>query len=127
VTDGSGDKWRGEFHFLGGWNTNTEFYNEGVEHYVGPVKKQHLVYSYRANAWHYEPQLPGNWHHGGTRAAGGYLWRYLGTVDEDAGEGVDQHTDRIFRWDGREWTEMSRAPVKKMNFGTIASRMGPGG
>lgn len=125
VTDGSGDIWRGELHFVGGWNTNRAFYNEGCDHYAGPVKKLHVIYNYRANAWRYGPGLPGHWHHGGTRSDGEYLWRYLGTIDEEAGDGIDQHTNRIFRWDGEAWTEMTPAPVKKMNFGTIFSTLGP--
>jgi hypothetical protein len=54
-----------------------------------------------------------------------FLWRYLGTIDEEAGDGVDQHTNRIFRWDGEAWMEMTPAPVKKMNFGTVFSTLGP--
>ena len=50
VTDGSGDIWCDELHFVGGWNTNRAFYNEGCDHYVGPVKKLHAIYSYPANA-----------------------------------------------------------------------------
>ncbi len=125
VTDGSGDKWGDELHFLGGWNTNTEFYHEGADHYAGPVKRLHAIYNYESNAWRYAPQLPGHWHHGGCRATDRHLWRYLGTIDEEAGEGTDQHTNRIFRWDGEQWDEMAPAPVKKMNFGTIRSEMGP--
>jgi len=126
VTDGSGDVWRGEYHFLGGWNTNREFYHREADHYVGPVKRLHSIYDYRANAWRYGDLLPGNWHHGGTRSSGQYLWHYLGTIDEEAGEGADRHTNRIFRWDGEQWTEMSPAPVKKMNFSNVYSRIGPG-
>jgi hypothetical protein len=126
VTDGCGDVWQGEYHFLGGWNTNPAFYHEGLDHYVGPVRRLHCIYSYEANAWRYGELLPGHWHHGGARSSGRYLWRYLGTIDEGAGEGVDQHTNRIFRWDGEEWAELSPAPVRKMNFGNVYSRIGPG-
>jgi hypothetical protein len=127
VTDGSGTKFGDELHFLGGWNTNEEFYNEDVDHYRGPVKRLHSVYDYASNSWRYEDLLPGHWHHGGTKAADGTLWHYLGTIDEETAErGSEQHTDRIFRWDGDEWTEMNPAPVKKMNFGTITTEIGPG-
>ncbi len=125
VTDGSGETHRGEYHFIAGWNTNTEFYHEGAGHYIGPVKRLHAIYNYESNAWRYADMLPGHWHHGGARSSGDFLWRYLGTVDEEAGEGVEQHTNRIFRWDGREWTEMSPAPVKKMNFSNVYSEIGP--
>lgn len=132
VTDGEGDKFRGEFHFLGGWNTNQEFYNPDRPNYVGPVKNQHIVYNYDTNSWRYEERLPGRWHHGGSRASEEYLWRYLGTIDEDVDHPVDQftdqveqHTNRIFRWDGEDWTEMSPAPVRKMNFGMVYSKIGP--
>jgi hypothetical protein len=125
VTDGAGDIWRGELHFVGGWNTNRAFYNEDCDHYMGPIKKLHAIYNYRANAWRYAPTLPGHWHHGGLRSDGEYLWHYLGTIDEEAGEGVYQHTNRIFRWDGEVWMEMTPAPVRKMNFGTIFSTLGP--
>jgi hypothetical protein len=125
VTDGSGDIWQGELHFVGGWNTNRTFYSEGCDHYVGPVKKLHVVYNYRANAWRYAPELPDHWHHGGVRSDGEHLWRYLGTTDEEAGEGEGQHTNRLFRWDGETWTEMAPAPVRKMNFGTLYSNLGP--
>jgi len=127
VTDGSGVKFEGELHFIGGWNTNKAFYDEDTDHYRGAVRKQHTVYDYKSNSWRYEDELPGHWHHGGTRAAGGYLWHYLGTIDEAAGEGIDQHTDRIQRWDGEEWIEMARAPVEKMNFSTVTSAVGPDG
>ncbi len=125
VTDGSGDIWRDELHFVGGWNTNRAFYHEDCDHYMGPVKNLHAIYNYRTNAWRYAPALPGHWHHGGARSDGEYLWRYLGTIDEEAGEGVDQHTNRIFRWDGKAWTKMTPAPVRKMNFGTVFSTLGP--
>ena len=125
VTDGSGDIWRDELHFVGGWNTNHAFYNKDCNYYAGPVKKLHAIYNYHANAWRYGPKLPDHWHHGGTRSDGEYLWHYLGTIDEIAGNGVDQHTNRIFRWDGKTWTEMTPAPIKKMNFGTIFSTLGP--
>ncbi|MFO7918772.1 MAG: hypothetical protein R6V13_11920 [Anaerolineae bacterium] len=125
VTDGSGDVWRGELHFLGGWNVNTEFYHEDAPHYRGPVKRLHAIYNYQSNAWRYAPLLPGHWHHGGARSDGEYLWRYLGTIDEAAGEDEDQHTNRIYRWDGETWTEMTPAPVRKMNFGTVFTTLGP--
>ncbi|WP_136689197.1 Kelch repeat-containing protein [Halorhabdus amylolytica] len=132
VTDGEGDKWNGELHFLGGWNVNEDFYNPEKDYYIGPVKNQHIVYNYDANKWRYEKPLPGRWHHGGARASKEYLWRYLGTIDEDVDhdvgqftDQVEQHTNKIFRWDGEEWTEMSPAPVWKMNFGTIYTEIGP--
>lgn len=126
VTDGSGAKWNNELHFLGGWNTNRDFYHDGAEHYVGPVKRQHVIYNYQRNSWRYASALPGHWHHGGCRATANYLWRYLGVIDEEmADEGADQHTDRIFRWDGDTWEERSPAPVKKNNFGTVKSLTEP--
>jgi len=125
VTDGSGATFGGDLHFLAGWNTNREFYREDAAHYRGPVKRLHAVYDYDANAWRYESELPGHWHHGGTRASDGYLWHYLGTIDEENREGANDHTDRIFRWDGTGWEEMRPAPVRKMNFGTVSSRTAP--
>jgi hypothetical protein len=126
VTDGSGVKFEDELHFIGGWNTNEAFYNENRDYFRGEVKKQHTVYDYESNTWRYEDELPGHWHHGGTRSADGYLWRYLGTIDEVAGEGPDRHTDRIQRWNGEQWEEMTPAPVEKMNFSTVTSEIGPG-
>jgi len=126
TTDGSGDKWNGELHFIGGWNINENFYNPDVNNYRGPVKKQHLVYNYDTDRWRFETQLPGNWHHGGTRASKEYLWRYLGTIDEDIDiRSRNPHTNKLFRWDGKNWTSMKEAPVKKMNFGTIYTTIGP--
>lgn len=126
TTDGSGDRWGGELHYLGGWNTNQVFYREDAEHYVGPVRRLHAIYHYRSNSWRYGPLLPGRWHHGGARAAAGHLWRYLGTIDEEAASsGVEQHTNRIFRFDGERWEERRPAPVRKMNFGTLHSTIGP--
>ncbi len=126
TTDGSGDKWRNELHFIGGWNTNVKFYNEDSEGYRGPVKRQHLVYNYDSDTWKYEAQLPGNWHHGGTKGSKNYLWRFLGTIDEDIDiRSSNPHSNKIFRWDGDNWTEMKEAPVSKMNFGTIYTTIGP--
>ncbi|MFP3897236.1 MAG: hypothetical protein ACLFV5_10445 [Anaerolineales bacterium] len=125
VTDGSGDVWRGELHFLGGWNPNTTFYHRRAPHFKGPVKRLHSIYNYESNSWHYAPLLPGRWHHGGTRSDGEYLWHYLGTIDEETGKGEYQHTNRIHRWDGETWTEKTPAPVRKMNFGTIFTTLGP--
>jgi len=123
VTDGEGDRYRDEFHFLGGWNTNETFYHEGAEHYRGPVGRLHAVYDYETSSWRYEDLLPGDgWHHGGARATEEYLWRYLGDIDE---EDHRRASDRIFRWDGEEWTEMTPAPVAKWNFGTVYSTVGP--
>jgi hypothetical protein len=126
TTDGSGDKWRNELHFIGGWNTNEQFYNPDTENYKGPVKRQHLIYNYDSNTWKFEEQLPGSWHHGGTLGSKNYLWRFLGTIDEDIDiHQKNPHTNKIFRWDENSWTEMQKAPVKKMNFGTIYTRIGP--
>jgi hypothetical protein len=125
-TDGSGDKWRNELHIIGGWNTNEIFYNPKAENYKGPVKKQHIIYNYDANTWRFETELPGNWHHGGTLASKKFLWHFLGTIDEDINiRSPNPHSNRIFRWDGKIWTEMKQAPVRKMNFGTIFTRIGP--
>jgi hypothetical protein len=126
VTDGSGARFGDELHFLGGWNTNRAFYHEDAAHYRGHVNRLHAVYDYATNAWRYEDRLPGHWHHGGTRAADGALWHYLRTIDWEERTGADQHTDRIFRWDGTEWTERTRAPVRKMNFSTVHTAIGPG-
>lgn len=139
VTDGEGDSFNDEFHFLGGWNANPCFYNRFRPGYLGKVKKQHLIYSYKDDSWRTEKELPGSWHHGGARAGAGYLWRYLGAVDEDVSIKTNilkffpnaerpkflQHTNKIFRWDGEKWQTMSPAPVRKMNFGTIYSTVGP--
>jgi hypothetical protein len=125
-TDGSGDKWHNELHIIGGWNTNEVFYNSKAENYKGPVKKQHIIYNYNANTWIFETELPGNWHHGGTLASKNFLWSFLGTIDEDINiRSPNPHSNRIFRWDGKIWTEMKEAPVRKMNFGTIFTRIGP--
>lgn len=126
TTDGSGDKWKNELHFIGGWNTNESFYNPDTPNYNGPVKKQHLVYNYEHDKWRFEAELPGNWHHGGTRGTKQYLWRFLGTIDEDIDiRQRNPHSNRIFKWDGNKWTEMEPAPVRKMNFGTIYTTIGP--
>jgi len=125
-TDGSGDKWNDELHYIGGWNINPKFYNPKRENYKGPVKKQHLVYNYNTDTWRFESELPGNWHHGGSRASKAYLWRFLGTIDEDINiRSRNPHSNKIFRWDGENWTEMKEAPVRKMNFGTIYTTIGP--
>ncbi len=126
TTDGSGDKWRNELHFIGGWNINEEFYNPNAENYKGPVKKQYLVYNYDSDTWQFGAELPGSWHHGGTRGSQKYLWRFLGTIDEDIDiRSRNPHSNKIFRWDGTKWTEMQEAPVRKMNFGTIYTTIGP--
>ncbi|MBD3200655.1 MAG: hypothetical protein GF316_11615 [Candidatus Lokiarchaeota archaeon] len=126
TTDGSGDKWKDELHFIGGWNVNEAYYNPNTPNYKGPVKKQHMVYNYDADEWHFETQLPGNWHHGGTRATEKYLWRFLGTIDEDIDiRSKNPHTNKIFRWDGVRWEKMTPAPVRKMNFGTVVTDIGP--
>ncbi|TFG05914.1 MAG: hypothetical protein EU539_08865 [Promethearchaeota archaeon] len=126
TTDGSGDKWQNELHFIGGWNTNEAFYNPKTINYRGPVKRQHMVYNYDSDTWHFESQLPGNWHHGGTRASKDFLWRFLGTIDENIDiRSRNPHSNKIFRWDQKEWIEMKEAPVRKMNFGTIYTTIGP--
>ncbi|MFX1574502.1 MAG: hypothetical protein ACFFB0_17310 [Promethearchaeota archaeon] len=126
TTDGSGDKWRNELHIIGGWNINEDFYNPNVENYKGPVKKQHLVYNYNFDTWKFESALPGHWHHGGTRASKNFLWRFLGTIDEDINiRSSNPHSNKIFKWDGQNWDEMKEAPVRKMNFGTIYTNIGP--
>lgn len=138
ITDGEGDKWRGELHFLGGWNPNPRYYNRFKPFYKGKVGRQHVVYNYDTDTWRLEPQLPGSWHHGGAKAAAGFLWRYLGTIDEEMPRKTRllryvgsselkkaQHTNKIFRWDGKKWEERTPAPVRKMNFGCIYSRLGP--
>ena len=126
TTDGSGDKWNDELHVIGGWNINEAFYNTKTKTYRGPVKKQHLIYDYKTNTWKYGPQLPGNWHHGGTRASKDFLWRFLGTIDEIIDiRSRNPHSNKIFRYDGKNWTEMHEAPVQKMNFGTIYTPIGP--
>ena len=122
VTDGEGDKFQNEFHFVGGWNTNTEWYHEDCPFWVGEVERQHLVYNYDTNRWRYEDQLPFGWHHGGARSSAEYFWRYLGDIDEEEHR---RCSDRIFRWDGQEWEEMSSAPLAKWNFGTIYTNRGP--
>jgi hypothetical protein len=126
TTDGSGDKWQNEFHILGGWNINVAFYNPKSANYKGPVKRQHLIYNYDSDVWRYESELPGNWHHGGTRASKNFLWRFLGTIDEDIDiRSSNPHSNKIFRWDGNVWTEKAEAPIRKMNFGTIYTTIGP--
>jgi hypothetical protein len=126
TTDGSGDKWGDELHIIGGWNINVNFYNPKTKNYKGPIKRQHVVYNYNSDSWRFESQLPGSWHHGGTRASRQFLWRYLGTIDEDINiRSSNPHSNRIFRWDGEDWKEMKKAPVRKMNFGTIYTTIGP--
>jgi N-acetylneuraminic acid mutarotase len=122
TTDGSGDKWGNELHIIGGWNINENYYNPKTGNYKGPVKKQHLIYNYDSDSWRFESELPGKWHHGGTRVSKNFLWRFLGTIDEDIDiRSSNPHSNRIFRWDGEKWTEMKEAPVRKMNFGTICT------
>jgi hypothetical protein len=126
TTDGSGDKWRNELHIIGGWNINENFYNPKTKNYEGPVKKQHLIYNYDSDRWRFERELPGHWHHGGTRASKKFLWSFLGTIDEDIDiRSSNPHSNKIFRWDGKIWIEMKEAPIRKMNFGTIYTRIGP--
>lgn len=126
TTDGSGDKWRDEFHIIGGWNTNEDFYNTNKINFHGPVEMQHLVYNYESNKWRFEAELPGHWHHGGTRASREFLWRFLGTINEDINiRSPNPHSNKIHKWDGKNWTEMKEAPVRKMNFGTIYTNIGP--
>ncbi|MFX1281594.1 MAG: kelch repeat-containing protein [Promethearchaeota archaeon] len=126
TTDGSGDIWKNELHIVGGWNINPEYYNRNKEFYRGSVRKQHLVYNYDSDSWRFEPKLPGHWHHGGCRASKDFLWRFLGTIDEDINiKSSNPHSNKIFRWDGKSWTEMKEAPVRKMNFGMIHTAIGP--
>lgn len=122
VTDGEGDVFEGEFHFVGGWNTNEEWYNDEMDHYAGPVRRQHVVYNYESNAWRFEDELPYHWHHGGARSTEEYFWRYLGDIDEEEHR---RCSDRIFRWDGQSWEEMTPAPIAKWNFGPIYTTIGP--
>ncbi|MHA2474960.1 MAG: hypothetical protein ACXAES_17190, partial [Promethearchaeota archaeon] len=73
-----------------------------------------------------ESELPGHWHHGGTRASKNYLWRFLGTIDESIDiRSPNPHSNKILRWDGKKWTEMKEGPIRKMNFGTIYTTVGP--
>ena len=126
TTDGSGDKWKSELHIIGGWNINEKFYNPQGKNYRGPVKKLHLIYKYDTDSWRFESELPGHWHHGGTRASKKYLWCFLGTIDEDIDIRLpNPHSNKIFRWDGATWAEMKAAPTRKMNFGTIYTTIGP--
>lgn len=126
TTDCSGDKWQDELHIIGGWNINEKFYNPKTENYRGSVKKQHLVYNYDSDTWRFETELPGHWHHGGTRTSKDFLWQFLGTIDEDVDiMSPNPHSNKIFRWDRKEWTEMKEAPIQKMNFGTIYTTKGP--
>ena len=126
TTDGSGDIWHDELHIIGGWNINKDFYNSKIENYKGSVKKQHVVYNYETDTWRFEAQLPGHWHHGGTRSNKTFLWHFLGTIDEDIDiRSPNPHSNKILRWNGITWTEMKEAPVRKMNFGTIYTTTGP--
>jgi hypothetical protein len=126
TTDGSGDKWRNELHCIGGWNTNKDFYNKKVENYKGPVKRQHLIYNFESDIWRFETELPGHWHHGGTRASKDFLWQFLGTIDEDIDiRSSNPHSNKIFKWDGKIWSEMKESPISKMNFGAIYTTIGP--
>jgi hypothetical protein len=126
TTDGSGDKWNDELHIIGGWNINVNFYNREKDNYNGPVKNLHLVYNYSSNSWRFESKLPGYWHHGGTRASKDFLWRFLGTIDEDIDiRSRNPHSNKIFRWDGVTWIEMKEAPVRKMNFSSLYTTIGP--
>lgn len=138
ITDGEGDKYNDELHLLGGWNPNPIFYNILRPYFKGGVRKLHLVYNYDSGSWRFEKKLPGKWHHGGCRATKDYLWRYLGTVDEEVGLKTKilrfvriknprnaQHTNNIFRWKGNSWEKMAPAPIRKMNFGSIYTNLGP--
>ncbi len=126
TTDGSGDKYFDELHIIGGWNTNESFYNPRSGTYKGPVKKQHLIYNYDMDTWRFEIELPGHWHHGGSRASRASFWRFLGTIDEDINiRSPNPHSNRIFRWEDKDWVEMKESPVRKMNFGTIYTNTGP--
>ena len=90
------------------------------------MRKQHLIYNYDSDTWRFGPELPGRWHHGGTRASKNFLWRFLGTIDEDIDiKSPNPHSNKTFRWDGKNWTELNEAPVRKMNFGTIFTMIGP--
>jgi len=126
TTDGSGDKWQNELHIIGGWNINEAFYNPNRENFKGPVKRQHLVYNYDSDIWRFESDLPGSWHHGGTRGSKNLLWRFLGTIDQDIDiRKKNPHSNKIFKWDGKTWIEMKESSVRKMNFGTIYTQIGP--
>lgn len=126
TTDGTGDKWHNELHIIGGWNINRDFYNPKRENYKGSVRKQHLVYNYDSNTWRFETQLPGHWHHGDARTNKNYLWQFLGTIDEEIDpKSPNPHSNKIFRWDGKQWNALKKAPVRKMNFGTIYTTIGP--
>lgn len=124
VTDGEGDKFQGEFHFVGGWNTNRDWYHAERDFWRGEVERQHIVYDYDRNRWRYEDQLPWGWHHGGARASEEHFWRYLGDIDEEEHR---RCSDRIFKWNGEDWSEETPAPLAKWNFGTIYTNIGPVG
>jgi hypothetical protein len=85
-----------------------------------------MVYNYHSDSWRYEEELPGHWHHGGTRASKNFLWSFLGTIDEDINIKMpNPHSNKLFRWDGKNWFKMKDAPIRKMNFGTIYTEIGP--
>ncbi|GAG69610.1 unnamed protein product, partial [marine sediment metagenome] len=47
-------------------------------------------------------------------------------IDQDIDiKSSNPHSNKIFRWDGKNWTELKEAPVRKMNFGTIYTTIGP--
>ncbi|MFX1457088.1 MAG: hypothetical protein ACFFDB_17060 [Promethearchaeota archaeon] len=126
TTDGTGVKWHNELHVIGGWNTNRDFYNPKRENYKGSVRKQHLVYNYDSDIWRFDSQLPAHWHHGGACANRNFIWQFLGTIDEEFdAKSSNPHTNRLFRWDGKNWKEFREAPVRKMNFGAIYTTFGP--
>ena len=126
TTDGSGEKWNNELYVIGSWNINLNFYNREKENYNGPVKKLHLMYNYDSNNWHFEYKLPRHWHLGGARASKDSLWRFVGTIEEDIYiRSRNPRSNMIFRWNGMIWIEMKEAPVRKMNFGTIFTTLGP--
>lgn len=114
VTDGSGNKWNGEIHIIGGWDTNPGY--DWVFH--GNYDK-HWIYNYENDSWRYGPDLPAEWHHQGVRSGENYLWNYLGRI------GL-LHVNKTFYWNGENWTEKNPAPLPgKMNFGNIYTTVGP--
>jgi hypothetical protein len=137
TTDGAGDKCKNEFHYIGGWNTNPKYYNALKRNYKGNIKRLHLVYNYDTDSWRFEKKIAMKWHHGGCLAGKNHLWLFLGIIDQDisfsnrilryynAKAKMLQHTNKIFFWNGKNWKEMRPAPVRKMNFGTIFSNIGP--
>ncbi len=114
VTDGSGDRWDGELHIIGGWDTNP-----GFDWVFDGNYDKHWIYDYDKDSWRYGPDLPDEWHHQGVRGSENYLWNYLGRI------GL-LHVNKIFYRNGENWIEKSSAPIPgKMNFGNIYTRIGP--